>query len=44
MNLFKQSQDPGPSQIVEVKLESQWFPTVLVDDIICLSNVSSWSV
>lgn len=44
MNLFKQSQDPGPSQIVEVKLKSQQFATVTIDDDIGLSNVSGLQV
>lgn len=44
MNLFKQSQDPAPSQIMEVKLESQQFPTATVDDSICLYHVSSLQV
>lgn len=41
---LQRSQDPGPSQMVQVKVESWQFPTMTVDDIICLSHVSSVKV
>lgn len=39
MNLFSQSQDPGAP--LDVELESQCCPALMVDDVIRLSNVHS---